>query len=248
MRRLTLVPALLLSVCAAGQSVNSLLKEASAYKNAHQESQALAKYNEVLLLEESNLYALCGASFMNVRIGRRQTSEDAQRPYFETANDLANRALGVNPAFADANYVKAAAMGSIGLISPTRQRIEASKEVKSYSELALKYNKEHARAWHTLGRWHFEVKKLGLTKMVLIKALYGGLPKASFEAAVECFQKAIRYKPGYILYYLDLAKAYIALDEDANAQTVLNNALALPNSEPDDASHKSACRELLDKL
>jgi len=195
---------LLTAVSSPSQTVHELLKEATQLKNAHHEAEALVKYNKVLEIELNNIYALCGASFMNVRIGRRQSGETHQRPYFETANSLADRALTGAATFADANYVKAAAMGSIGLISPTREKIEASKEVKKYSELALQYDKEHARAWNTLGRWNYEVKQLGLTKMILIKALYGGLPKASYEAAVECFQKAIKYKPGYILYYLDL--------------------------------------------
>jgi len=231
-----------------GQNINQLITQGVALKNAYNEEAALDKFNAALKIDPNNFEAVWNASYCTAILGNRQATKSEQADWFRKANELADQALQLNPSSTDANYVKALAVGRLALISDTRTKLELSRDVKKYSELAIKYDKSNEKAWHTLGRWHYEVKELGATKMVLIKLIYGGLPKASYESAIECFKKAIALRPDYILYYLDLAKAYDGLHQDEKAILILNKALALKPESPDDAGRLEECRELLDDL
>ncbi len=232
----------------SGQNINQLITQGVALKNAYNEEAALVKFNAALKIDPNNFDAVWNASYCTAILGNRQATSSEQADWFKRADELADQALQLNSTSTDANYVKALAVGRLALISDTRTKIELSRDVKTFSELAIKYDKGNEKAWHTLGRWHYEVKELGATKMVLIKLIYGGLPKASYESAVECFKKAISLKPDYILYYLDLAHAYDELNEDEKAILILNKALALSPESPDDPGRLEECRQLLDDL
>ncbi len=241
------VAILMVGISVIAQNIQQLINEGVALEKAFKEEAALEKFNKALEIDPDNFEAVWHASYCTAIVGNRQP-KDQQPDWFRKADQLADHALQLNPNHTEANYVKALAVGRLALISDTRTKIELSRDVKKYSELAIKYDKSNAKAWHTLGRWHYEVKELGATKMMLIKLIYGGLPKASYKSAVECYKKAINYRPDYILYYLDLAKAYERLGQDDLAITVLNKALKLKPESPDDPGRLEECRKLLDKL
>lgn len=228
-------------------NVAELLLEAKNLRDAFKESEALVVYNKVLDKDANNLEALCGASFLTARIGFRTAEPEKSKMYAE-AKSLADRALAVNPNDAEANYVEALAMGRIAEISPTKEKIEASKDVKKYSEKTISLDKTHAGAWHLLGKWHYGVKDLGITKMFMINLIYGGMPKASYESAIECYNKAINLRPDYILYYLDLAITYERVNKDDLAIAILTKAVALKPVTPDDPGYLKECKEMLADL
>lgn len=246
MIRIACILALLLTtLLTTAQPVSSLLKEGARLTENYEEEKALKVYQQALEAEPDNLTALTEASFLSSKIGNRTEGDERDRLYRQ-AKDFAGQALAIDSNSAMANYAMGVAMGRIALISPTREKIEASKEVKRYAERSLRLDRSNARAWHLLGRWHMGVKDLGATKMLLIKMIYGGMPEASYESATSCYNKAINLRPDYILYYLDLAKAYQALDKTEDARAVLKKALKLEPQTPDDPRHLATSRQLLE--
>jgi Tfp pilus assembly protein PilF len=59
-----------------------------------------------------------------------------------------------------------------------------------------------------LGRWNYEVANMNIFMTGLLKLVYGGLPHASNQAAVDNFKKAVALAPNRIIHHLQLAHVY----------------------------------------
>ena len=118
-----------------------------------------------------------------------------------------------------------------------------------YADLAIKYNPNHAGAWHVLGKWNYEVSNLNFAEKAAANTLFGGIPEgASVANAIDCYKKAIQLRPDYILYYLDLAIAYDNLQDDVNAIATLKAAVMLKLITEDDPTYMQQCKDMLMKL
>ena len=82
----------------------------------------------------------------------------------------------------------------------------------------------------------------------LLGLLFGGLPDASMEKAIEWMEKAREADPYYVLDHLDLAKAYRTIGRSEKAIDVLNRLVKLPPRTPDDAGYKAEGRKILESL
>ncbi len=229
------------------QSESELMQKAAQLEKEYKEGEALKVYQKVIEMDPKNVDALARASYLSSREGFRSEGDDKIRLYNQ-AREYAERALAIDSNHVDANYAMGVAMGRIAEISPTREKIEASKDIKKYAERTLRLDRNHAGAWHLLGKWHAGVKDLGATKMFMIKMIYGGMPKASYETAVASFNKAINLRSNYILYYLDLAKTYEAMGREDDARSVLEKIVKMKAITPDDPEYIREAREMLDKL
>jgi tetratricopeptide (TPR) repeat protein len=241
------ISSLSFSLYAQDGPVEEMLKKAEAFKDAFKEPEALKAYEEVLKIDPISTEALINASFLSSRAGFR-IEGDERKIMYEQGRKYAERVLAIDSTLPDANFMMGVAMARMAQISPTKQKLEASKLIKVYCEKALKYNRKHEGAWHLLGIWNYEVKELGATKTFLINLIYGKMPKASYENAVDCFNKAINYKPEYILYYKDLAKALIKLKKYDQARNVINKTLSMEQITLDDPKYVAECKEMLAKL
>lgn len=238
---------LLFGMISFAQSIDELMEKAETLEKEFKEAEALKVFQQVIDKDPKNILALARASYLSSREGFRKEGDEKIRLY-KQAREYARQALAIDPNNVEANYAMGVAMGRIAEISPTKEKIEASKDVKKYAEKTLKLDRNHAGAWYLLGKWHAGVKDLGATKMLLIKMIYGGMPKASYETAVACFNKAINLRPDYILYYLDLAKTYRSMGRKEDARAVLNKIVNMKAITPDDPGYIREAKELLKKL
>lgn len=107
----------------------------------------------------------------------------------------------------------------------------------------------YGEAYFVLGKWQLELSRLNWFELLACKLLFGGLPEEiSKQAALEYFNKALSINPNSILYLFGQASAYADLGEKEKAVKVLQRALKLPLSEPDDEQRKERCRNLLNTL
>jgi tetratricopeptide (TPR) repeat protein len=227
------------------QDVPQLLKEAQQQESLFHENEAFLKYAEVAKKDPVNLFALWKASELSSRIGARQPDKEKMRPYFQAARNYAISALRVNPNSSEANCAMALALGRISLISGTRERVMFAREIKYYAEAAIRLDPNNFRAYHILGRWHYEVSNLNVAEKSFARIFYGRLPEASLDDAISDFEKSRSINPGFILNYLELAKAYHRMDENRKATANLRYLLGLPNRSYDDTRAKVVARQLL---
>lgn len=227
----------------------SLEERADSLFNRHQEKEALQVYKEIVNTNPSNFTALWRSSLLYSRVGNRLESEDEQREYFTKAKDLAERALQRDSTDAESNFAMAVAMGRMALISGARDRVAASREIKRYADLALKYDPRHAGAWHVLGRWNFKIANLSFVERLAANTLFGGIPgDASNEKAAEYIEKAINLDDKFMLYHYDLATVYREMGQTQKAINTCRTVMNMTPSFPDDPGLQDQCRDLLEDL
>jgi hypothetical protein len=230
------------------QDVNAMLKEADRLVLVPDEKAAFLKFKEALKLQPTNLHALAQAAEICSNIGNRETNNKTRDDYFSVALIYAKTAYKLYPETDVANVAMAIALGRIILLKSGKEKIVAVKELKMYAEKAIVANSNNFRAWHILGKWHYEVSNLSAFERGAAKLFFGALPASSFATSIACYEKAKALSNNFSLNYLELAKVYKRNGEKAKAITQLNYLLTLKNVTDDDAKIKEEARALLKKL
>ncbi len=130
-------------------------------------------------------------------------------------------------------------------VEMTKSETIAAKDLKKHVDAAIKTNPANFLAWHVLGRWHYEISSLNFVEKAAVKMFYGGFPPSSLKDGIAAFEKAKSLMPGFILNYLEMAKAYHRNGEDIKAKDILNQMLLLPNHTEDDLTIKATGRKFL---
>ena len=222
-----------------------MLKEAQQHEAAFKDDEALKVYLEILKHQPNHLQALCKVSELYTLAGKLQAKSDQQKAYYRNAKAYAQKALQVNANSAEANVMMSIAMGRMALIASGKEKIVAVREIKSYSERAIQLDPNNFKAYHVLGKWHYEVHELSAAVKWLVKVTYGALPKASLDDALKYYEKSKQLKPGFVLNYLEIAKVYHAKDDDKKAIEFIEAMMKLPNTTSNDASAREEAKELL---
>jgi hypothetical protein len=234
-----------LSMSSAAQSEQDLVLVAERQESQLNESGAFETLLQVSKINPSNYLALWKLSELCSRLGKRQPKKEQQQEFYKLGKSYALRAVQVNPSGADGYYVLAVAMGRMALTQSGKEKIKSVKEIRSYTEKALSLNPSHGRAWHVLGKWHYEVSNLGFFEKAGLKIIYGGLPPASFKESIRCYEKARVLEPDFALNFLELAKAYHKNDQDDKAFECLRKLPSVPLKTADDAHIKQEGAKLL---
>lgn len=244
---LRLITCLLLSMpMVHGQEIPVLLKEAQNLERQQKDPEALDKYKRILELEPTHLRALVQAAELSATIGNKQTDKKEKRLYYESALAFAQRAWQADSSKADAAYAVAmTASRMTDVETENKQIINYIKDTKLYAEKALAIDPDHAKGNHTLGKWHYEMVVLPGLKKAAVKVLYGGLPPADLNKAIELMEKCKTAEPYYVANYLDLAKAYKENREPAKAIDILNKLVKLPTRTGNDVALKAEGAKLL---
>lgn len=247
MKTLFLYPILLLALAGpvAAQSERELVETAQRQEAALNEDGAFETLKVAVKVNPSSYSALWKLSELCSRIGKRQAKKETQQEFYKLGRAYAQRAVFVNPQGADGYYVLAVAMGRMAMSQSGKERVNSVKEIRGNIEKALQLNPNHGRAWHVLGKWHYEVSNLGMFEKAALKLIYGGLPPASLQESIRCYEKARSLEPDFALNYLELAKAYHRNGQDDKARDCLRKLPTLPNKTGDDNHIKQEGARLL---
>jgi tetratricopeptide (TPR) repeat protein len=247
-KRIWICLLLVLPIKAVTQDVASLLREAERMEIAFREVDALQRYREVIRLQPGNLHALCRASDLSSRIGHRQAKKELQVNFYHAAKAYAESALKVNPQSAEANFVMSVAMGRMAMLTGGREKVQYVNEIKRYAENTLRYDPNNFKAYHVLGKWHYEVSNLTSFERTMARLLFGGLPKASLQDAIRYYEKSYSLEPNFSINYLELAKAYNRNNEKKKAVDMLLRLQTVPNRIEDDTRIKKEGKQLLEDI
>lgn len=234
-----------LSIQLSAQDVGVLVKEAMRLEALPNEKAALAKFREVLKVQPRNIYSLNKASELCSRIGKRQTINQVAEDYYAAARTYAGIALQIEPANSESNCVMAIALGRSSLNKSGKEKIIQARELKRFVDMAIKTDPKNFKAWHVLGRWHYELSNLNGLEKTAVKYLYGGMPQASLKESLFAFERAQAITDGFILNYFEMAKAYKQNDQKSKAIALLRKMMTMPNQTEDDPIIKESGRRLL---
>lgn len=240
-----LILCLLLPFTGFAQDIGAWMGEAGHLRAAFKDQEALELYLKVLQYQPNQLDALCKASELYSILGKRQASKDKQHEFYLKGRQLAARALQVNANSADANFVMAMAMGRMAQMASGEERIKAVRDIRNYALKCIQLDPHNFKGYHLLAKWHYEVSNLNSLEKWLVKIAYGALPEASLEEAIRNYEISRQLNPGFLLNYLELAKAYHRKGDDKKAIALLRTMQQLPNTISDDPVIKKEGSALL---
>ncbi len=228
------------------QDIQTLIKEGNRLEAIPDERAAFAKFKEVLKLSSTNSFALNKCSELCSRIGQREEKSHKLRDeYYLAAKIYAETALKIDPTNSESNCVMAIAMGRATMSKSGKEKITYVREIKKYADAAIKYDQLNFKAWHVLGRWHYEISSLNALERSLVKLFYGGFPPSSYKTAISAFEKARYLRPEFILNYFEMAKAYRDNNNKSRAIAYLQLMISLPNQTEDDPRIKDNARAFI---
>lgn len=239
---------ILLSSCFVfGQSAEELLKSGDDAFDEYNHAAALQFYEKVIAMDSSNCEGLWKTTRAYIDLG--ETAEkDIQKNNYYVAEKIGRKAVAECPESDMAHLELAVAVGRVALMEGGKKKVRLSREIKAEALKALELNPQNDIAHHVLARWHREVANLsGMLKM-FAKVLYGGLPDASNEKAVEHFKSAIENDPSFLNHYLELGMTYQKMDEWLLAKECFEKVIELPKTDSDDDDHKAEAQQRLEKV
>jgi len=214
---------------------------------------ALAHFEAALSMDPRNYEANWRAASALVDIGKQtpdSVKSRARDSLYARAESLAKVAVEADSTGADRHYILAAAIGRASLTKSKKERVRRAAIIRSEALKAIEIDPNHDKAYHVLGRWHAEIKRLsGLTRFFAKTFLGAGIfNEASWEKATEYMEKAVALAPDDIYHRLDLAEVYIDRDRWADAREQLQKVLELPVYDVSDPQHKERAAFLLEKI
>ena len=227
------------------QDINAQIRIADHLESIPDEMAAFTKFKDVLSINPVNIYALTKCSELCIRIGKRQENEKLRESFYEASRIYASTALKIDSLNSDASCDMAMALGRSTMNKSSREKINNVKEIKKYVDISLQSNPNNFKAWHVLGRWHYELSSLNIFERAALKLFFGGLPESSLKMSIVCFERSRSIQPGFILNYFELAKAYRKNEETRKAIEALKVMLTLPIQTEDDPGIKEAGKKLL---
>jgi tetratricopeptide (TPR) repeat protein len=237
-----------LSPALHAESASELVSKGDACDARFQSAEALQYYLPAEKLEPENVRIL-------VRIARqyRHLMADAS-PRQEklrlggVALDYSRRAASLGPSDAEAQLSIAISYGKMLPLMGVKQQLQASRQIKTSVDKALRLDPQNDLAWHVLGRWHRVLSDVSLVKRGLASVIYGKLPQTTTDEAVRCFKKAIEINPHRLMHYIELGRAYAQMGRIVEARQLIEKGLAMPDAEKDDPETKRRGRETLARL
>lgn len=248
MKQILLIISVVFTEFTFAQDINILLKEADNFDKQLKEVDALNKYKEILSLDTNNYRAIYRLTEIYAAQGARHKVIKQGLPFYDTANTYLNKAIEVDSANADTYYLMALMSRRMADAVKDRESAEHLRNMKNYTERVVALNPNHAKGWMLLGKWHLDVARATFFAKAAAKTIYGGLPKASIDAAIENLEKAIKIEPYFIEAHFELAKAYEANNQPALQIEVLKKLIKLPLRTPDDAAWKDGAKKMLEQM
>jgi tetratricopeptide (TPR) repeat protein len=173
-------------------------------------------------------------------------SDDAKRKAYALESlAYAKRAVEADPENSNAHLAAAIAFGDLTDFVDDRTKIEYSKVIKNEAEKAIELDPKNDYAYLVVARWNFEMTQLNPILRGLAELLYGQMPPASQEKALDDFQKAIALAPNRIIHHYCYGDALAKLGRKEQAKAEFQKVLRLtPSGREDRGYQQKASSEL----
>lgn len=230
------------------EKVDELIQLGSVFDDKYQPAEALEHYLPAEKLEPENVDVILRIARQYRHLMQDASDTTSKIEFGETAKRYANRAAELAPKHAEAHLSIAISHAKMVPILGTKERLEASRQIKAAVDKALSLDPNQDLAWNILGCWHQKLAEIGTLKRAIASMVYGGLPEASNEEAVNCFEKAIRLRPDRLIHHIELGRTYAQMGKHAEAKQYIEKGLAMPDIGKDDPELKQRGRETLAML
>jgi tetratricopeptide (TPR) repeat protein len=232
----------------AAQDAATLLNRGAQLEAAFREEEALPVYQHAAQLQPNNIVALIHCSDLFCRVGHRLKDKDKMIAYFQSGYSFAQRAYRIDSSNSEANVVMAFSLARLALDQNGKQRVVSANEIRRYAEQAIRDDPNNYKAYHILGRWHFEVSNLNFLERTLARWFFGSLPESSLSECISNLERSKALRPDFMLNYFELARAYHREGQNARAIALLQQMDRLSDEMYDDKTVRAQGRQLLAQL
>jgi hypothetical protein len=181
--------------------------------------------------------------------------EEGDEERLEEAVRLSRRAVETGPGVARAHTILAASVGLYGQLVGRRYRLVRAREV---IDMAHEVHREARRAidldpydfgpYVILGIFHRELAMVHPIVKAIARAFLGSYPDVSVERSQEYLLRATALAPGDVTARLELARTYIAMDQEGAARRELEIVIRRPPADAMDRVELSEARDLLEEI
>ena len=234
------------------QSVEDLIREGDKFNQEFNHQKSLESYLKADELSPANWEILWRISRAYVDIGNKMPEttdeeKEAKVATYEKSFLYADSSVILAEGQSVVYVRRAIVNGSIALFEGVFSAIGTVNDVRDDCERAIELNNGgnyiQALAHYVLGRAHSKVcEKPYLLRLPL------GLGWGDMEIAIRELKNAIKLKPNYRMFYLELAKAYIEEDEYELAKENLLLLEKAPFVLEDDDLYLQEARKLLKEV
>lgn len=165
--------------------------------------------------------------------------------YANLCLEYAKKAVHEAPDNSDAHVCLSIAYGKMTDFVDNKTKMEYSKVVKAEAEKGVELSPKNDVALLILARWNFDMATLNPILKGVAQALYGQLPPASKETAIEYFQKAIAAAPQHIINHAEYAKALESMGKKQEAKAEWLKVKQLKPSDAEDRQYVAEAEERL---
>ncbi len=171
-----------------------------------------------------------------------------QKRLCQQAESLARAAVALEPGGAKGHVFLAIALGKLALFEGGKRKVRLSREIEAEADTALALDPNEDLAHHVLGVWNREVVGLPGILRFFATVLYGRLPQASLDAALDHLGRAAALRPEVIPHHVELGITLAAARRYREAQVELEGALGLRTTWITDEQYRAKARRALADL
>lgn len=227
----------------------SLMEEGKKLEQQQKEQEAFDKYKQAVQAGPASVAGYVKLSELCISMGGRQTDPVAKEKYYQNAKTYADAAKLFDSTSADVFYIQSAVYTAFASIEDKRDPfVEDIKLIYSNAGMAIALNPNLGKAYHILGKLHYDLLTLPAVKKTMVKVLNRGVATASIDSSIAYFEKCKTLEPYYCLNFYDLGKAYDYNKKYEKAIAVLEQLAKLPTRRQDDPKIKADGAVLLQKL
>ncbi|OLC08165.1 MAG: hypothetical protein AUH42_02230 [Gemmatimonadetes bacterium 13_1_40CM_70_11] len=236
-----LLVALLVAAAAPlpGQTVAEHLALGDSLRRALQSEPALRRYQEALALEPSSYEANWKAAREIADVAKQllgDSLKDRRDSLYSLGRTYAAAALQADSSDASGHFALALVLGRLSRTRGGKERVRFARIIYDEATRAVQLDSMHDGAWHILGAWNAEVKRLsGLTRFFAKTLLGAGfMSRATWPDAVKDLERAVALNPQHVYHRLELAGVYLDVGETEKATEQLQTLAGLPVGDPMD--------------
>lgn len=249
-----LVAIVMLSATAAAQrSAADQLALGDSARAALQSAQALRHYQAAIVASEraAGVRSADPRHYEALWKAAREVSDVAKQllgdslthrrdSLYSLGRAWAEGAIRADSTDANGHFALALVLGRLSRGRGGNERVRFARIIYDEAHRAVQLDPRHDGAYHIIGIWNAEVKRLsGLTRF-FAKRLFGAgfMDRASWDSAVVNMERAVGLNPQQVYHRLELAGVYLDLAQPSKAIDQLQAIDALPIGDPLDPYYK----------
>jgi regulator of microtubule dynamics RMD1/3-like protein len=169
---------------------------------------------------------------------------------YSLGRSWAEQAIQFDSTSADAHFSLALVLGRLSRTRGGKERVKFAKIIYDEAARAVQLDPRHDGAYHILGIWNAEVKRLSGFTRFFAKTLFGAgfMDRASWDSAVVDMERAVTLNPQQVYHRLELAGVYVDVGQPAKAIEQLETIEHLPVGDPMDPYYKRVAAQALAEL